>query len=223
MKELFMRKTIALLTATLFAGVLIAELEFDQKEIVYSATFLDEKTEAIFRFTNTGNETVTLLNPTSSCGCTVPKLAKKEYLPGESGEIKAIFTYGSRVGVQRKRITVRTSNPGEETYLLTMVTHIPEWVKVEPRVLRWKMAEAGGPQQIKVTVANPDKVSLQLPEEAFRFFTVEINENGPGEYVFTVTPKSISAKATEFLKFNAIVTSRGATKNRQFGVHCLIR
>jgi hypothetical protein len=221
--KIIMRKTIAILSTLLVSGVLFAGLEFDQTEIVHSAGLLDEKAEAIFRFTNTGDEAITVTDPSSSCGCTVPKLEKKEYLPGETGEIRAVFTFGSRVGVQRKRITLRTTSPTAETYSLTMVTHIPEWVKVEPRVLRWKITEPSTAQEIRVTVGNQDKVSLELSDAAFRHFDVEIEEETSGEYIFTVTPKSLAERVTEFLQFSATVTDRGSSRSRQFGVHCLIR
>jgi hypothetical protein len=207
-----------LLAASAFAG-----LVFEQTEIVHSAGLTEEKTEAVFRFTNTGSEAVTVIDPVSSCGCTVPKLEKKVYQPGESGEIKAVFTYGSRVGVQRKRITLKTIQPSAETHLLTMVTHIPEWVEIEPRVLRWKIGEPASARQIRVKAALPEKVELELPEAAFRYFRLEVEEVAPGSYVLTVTPNTLDVKATEFLRFNAKVTDQGISRNRTFGVHCLIR
>ena len=166
-----MRNMILMLFSVLFANLAGAVLEFDQTEIVHKADLLEEKAEATFRFTNTGAEPVVIMDPVSSCGCTVPKLEKKEYLPGESGEIRAVFTFGSRVGVQRKRITVRTQSPTEETYLLNMVTHIPSWIEIEPRVLRWKSTEANHSRQVMVTVSNPNKVKLELPVEEFKHFT----------------------------------------------------
>jgi len=218
-----MKNTVIILLVGLFANMAVAALEFDQTEIVHKAGLMEEKTEAIFRFTNTGDEAVVVSDPSSSCGCTVPKLAKKEYLPGETGEIHAVFTFGSRVGVQRKRITLRTESPTVETYLLTMVTHIPSWVEIEPRVLRWKMSDPNAPRQVQVTISNPEKVQLELPANEFKQFTVEVNESAPGQYIFTVVPKSLSERATEFLRFTAKISDRGTTKTRQFGVHCLIR
>jgi hypothetical protein len=218
-----MRYTIFMLFSTLFANLACAVLEFDKTENVHHAALLEEKSEAIFRFTNTGTEPVVLMDPVSSCGCTVPKLEKKEYLPGKSGEIRSVFTFGSRVGVQRKRITVKTRSPTEETYLLNMVTHIPGWIEIEPRVLRWKNAEGYHPRQVMVTISNPNKVKLELPVEEFKNFTVEIEGSEAGQYVFTIVPKPLTERATEFIKFTAKVSDKGTTKSRQFGVHCLIR
>src|SRR5210317_867865 len=58
-----------------------ASLVFEQTEIIQHAELDDAKAEAVYRFTNTGDAPVTLKDPKSSCGCTVPKLEKHEYQP----------------------------------------------------------------------------------------------------------------------------------------------
>ena len=218
-----MKKTVALaslLLAPLFAS---AALEFDQTEIVKNPSLMDQKAEAVFRFTNTGEEAVTVMDPTSSCGCTVPKLEKKEYQPGESGEIRAVFTFGSRVGVQKKRITLRTTSPTVETYMLTMTTNIPEWVTIEPRVLRWKVDEPLSTREIRLTVPEGKEVELTLPAEESRYFASELIKETAGNYLLKITPKSLGAKATEFLRLTAKISDGGVSQSRSFGVHCLVR
>ncbi|MEX0330184.1 MAG: DUF1573 domain-containing protein [Puniceicoccaceae bacterium] len=216
---------LALVITSLILGTFVAQaaLEFEQTEIVNNPSLMDQKAEAVFRFTNTGEEAVTLINPTSSCGCTVPKLEKLVYQPGESGDIKAVFTFGSRVGKQTKRITVRTTSPSVETYVLTMTTHIPEWLKIEPRVLRWTMDEPVSTREISVTIPEGRMVEVSLPERATKMFDAELSEESAGSYRLKITPKNLATKATEFLRLSAKISDGNVSQTRSFGVHCLVR
>ncbi|MEX0326409.1 MAG: DUF1573 domain-containing protein [Puniceicoccaceae bacterium] len=218
-----MKRTLVI--TSLFLGSLLtqAALEFDQTEIINNPSMMDQKAEAVFRFTNTGEEAVTVMNPTSSCGCTVPKLEKLEYQPGESGEIRAIFTFGSRVGTQKKRITLRTTSPTVETHVLTMTTYIPEWVKIEPRVLRWKIDEPVSTRDIQLTIPEGKQVELALTQQESRYFETELKEQAGGRYILKITPKSLATKATEFLRLTAMISEGGVSQSRTFGVHCLVR
>lgn len=218
-----MKKRMLIFAMALLPLAAVAGLEFETMEIVRNPSLMDQKAEAVFRFTNTGEETVTVMDPTSSCGCTVPKLEKKEYQPGESGEIRAVFTFGSRVGTQKKRITLRTTSPAVETYTLTMTTHIPEWVKIEPRVLRWKLDEPVSTREITLSIPEGREINVELPTQESRYFDTELSEVSSGQYLLRITPKSLAEKATEFLRLTAKVSDSGVSQTRSFGVHCLVR
>ena len=45
-----------------------------------------------FRFTNTGRATLKITNISKTCGCTVARLEKNEYAPGETGSVQVSFT-----------------------------------------------------------------------------------------------------------------------------------
>ena len=218
-----MKKYLIIMAVALLPLIAGAGLEFETTEIVKNPELMDQKAEAVFRFTNTSEETVGVMDPQSPCGCTVPNLGKNGYEPGESGEIRAIFTFGSRVGIQTKRITLRTTEPTVETYTLTMTTHIPEWVKIEPRVLRWTIDESVSTQEIRVTIPEGRDVDVEMPEQEPRYFDSELNEDGDGVYVLKITPKSLAEKATEFLRLTAKISDGSTTQSRSFGVHCLVR
>lgn len=205
------------------ASTASAKLVFEQDKIQHDAGLLEERTEAVFKFTNEGDQPVTVTGLKSTCGCTVPQLTKKDYLPGESGEIKAIFTYGARVGTQQKRITVQTDEPSDNRYTLSLITRIPEWISIEPRILRWKSGEEPKPQEIRVKVMNPSTVEVETPEGDLQHFEMEKKEAVNGELIYTIVPKSVMERSTEFLKFTARVTDGDNTRSRLFGVHCLVR
>jgi hypothetical protein len=215
------RHVLAALLLGLCAGMQ-AQLQFDSLQNEHEAGFTEEKRVAVFTFKNTGSEPVRILKVSSSCGCTVPKMDKKVYQPGESGRIEAVFTYGGRMGIQRKRITVKTSGGGDQTHLLTMVTDIPAWVEVSPRLLRWKTTESSKTQALAVHVAQPERIEIEIPESS-EHFNISWKESSPGKYAILLEPKALSGRVTEFLTIRASVREGEKTRTREFGAHCLIR
>lgn len=66
-----------------------------------------------FKFTNTGNEPLTISNAKGSCGCTVPEWPREPIAPGESNVIKVKYDT-KRVGPFGKSVTLQsnaTNNP----------------------------------------------------------------------------------------------------------------
>ncbi len=72
-----------------------------------------EKVEYSYRFKNTGNKPLVVVQAAASCGCTVPQKPEKPILPGQVGFIKIVFDSKGRVGEAHKTITV-TSNANPE-------------------------------------------------------------------------------------------------------------
>ena len=68
-----------------------------------------DKVEHIFKFTNTGNGSLMVINAQPSCGCTVPEWTKNPLKKGESGEIKIIFNSAGKSGQQQKTVNLTTN------------------------------------------------------------------------------------------------------------------
>ena len=77
-----------------------------------------EKVEYSYRFKNTGNKPLVIIDATASCGCTVPQKPEKPILPGETGFIKIVFDSKGRVGAAHKTITVTSNAKPEFTPLI---------------------------------------------------------------------------------------------------------
>lgn len=75
-------------------------LTWENIEVRQEAAVHDESALGVFKFQNTGDSEVEILEIKSSCGCTTTELAQKKYKPGETGEIVALFEFGDRQGVQ---------------------------------------------------------------------------------------------------------------------------
>lgn len=73
-----------------------------------------EKVEYSFKFTNTGDKDLIILNATSSCGCTVPEWPKEPVKPGASGYMKVIFDSHGKDGYTEKAIQIQANtNPSD--------------------------------------------------------------------------------------------------------------
>lgn len=72
-----------------------------------------EKKEVAFRFKNTGDKPLVIMQVNGTCGCTVAEQPEGAILPGEEGVIKAIFNSNNMGGgVARKSVTVlANTNP----------------------------------------------------------------------------------------------------------------
>jgi hypothetical protein len=160
----------------------LAQLTFETEDLFMEAGLGDTGITGVFSFTNTGDSTVTVTQVRSSCGCTVPELEKLTYAPGESGEIKAVFSFGSRQGDQRKTVTVETDHPSQARVLLALRTSIPSWGEVSRRNLRWDLLEEGSyePQEFMIKPKDPERIGVRAVNMLHSgVFEVEQVEEGP--------------------------------------------
>lgn len=115
-------------------------------------------TNAVFRFSNTGKEPVTLSQVKVTCGCLAPKLAKRTYAPGESGELEIKFDLRNRTGKQRKAAMVAASD-GSETKL-HVEADIPAGYVLEKKMIRWSTGDTA--QTKTVPLVNPGAAPIKL-------------------------------------------------------------
>jgi len=87
------------------------------EESVYDFGTIDkgENVEHLFKFKNTGDAPLTIVNAKSSCGCTVPEYTREAIAPGSEGELLVKFD-GSGQNQVNKTITLTTNTEkGTET------------------------------------------------------------------------------------------------------------
>ncbi|CAM3481977.1 DUF1573 domain-containing protein [Aequorivita lipolytica] len=87
------------------------------EESVFDFGTIDQGTnvEHVFKFKNTGEGPLMIVNAKSSCGCTVPEYTKEPIAPGESGEMLVKFN-GSGQNQVSKTVTITTNTKaGTET------------------------------------------------------------------------------------------------------------
>ncbi len=80
-------------------------MKFDETEFDFGTIEQGTKVEHIFKFTNTGDAPLVIVNAKSSCGCTVPEYPKTPVAPGETAELLVKFN-GSGKNQVNKTVTV---------------------------------------------------------------------------------------------------------------------
>ncbi len=168
-------------------------LQFQNQVIEHVADVSETDFKGVFEFTNTSKETIEILEVRPTCGCTIAKLDKKIYKPGESGVIKTTFTYGSREGKQTKIIVVSTDAKANNRIKLTMKIDIPKIFKMTPSVLIWK-TETESINETKTVLlesltSDPIIIESIKPNNDNFSYTYEEIEAGKS-YKITVTPRS---------------------------------
>lgn len=82
-----------------------ATMEFSEKEFDFGEIQNGTPVEHLFKFKNTGDAPLVIVNAKASCGCTVPEYSKTPVAPGEEGELLVKFN-GRGKGVVSKSVTI---------------------------------------------------------------------------------------------------------------------
>ena len=137
-----------------------ASLEWETEEFVHAATPDQFQVVAVFPFRNAGDDSVTITDVKTSCGCSTPSLDKKAYQPGETGELEVLFKFGKRTGQQVKTVTVKTDDPRAPSWKLTLKVKIPQPVQIQPKFLYWGPKEEKKPKSITVAFEHDSPVNI---------------------------------------------------------------
>lgn len=203
-------------------------LEFEEKDVQLEASLLDEGVEAVFRFVNSGEAPVRIERIRSSCGCTVPKLEKRLYQPGEAGEIRARFTFGGRSGEQRKVVRVYTDEKGVPPIRLSLGTHIPKWAEREPPLLLWRAGEERKPKMARIHLHPSGNVRVGVFEGySTEPFAVERVVKEGTVVTYAITPPSVEEKerATRPILLELVLHDEAgkAVGSKRIRINCLAR
>ena len=123
-----------------------------------------QEATARFAFTNTARGPVTITAVDPSCGCLKPRLDKRTFAPGESGEFFArIQTATERPGPKEYSIAVRYTDPEpRETKLIFQVMLPERKVLVEPRGLIFYQFGTTPPAAREIAVTDYRGRSLEI-------------------------------------------------------------
>jgi len=90
-------------------------LTFEESSFDFGTIDQGTNVEHVFKFKNTGEAPLMIVNAKSSCGCTVPEYTKEPVAPGDSGELLVKFN-GSGQNQVSKTVTITTNTKaGTET------------------------------------------------------------------------------------------------------------
>jgi Protein of unknown function (DUF1573) len=181
-------------TGAILAGMILAATFAARGELLWESSVQeferapsDGSVEAHYGFKNIGPTPVTILRISSSCGCTVAETAKKNYLPGESGQITARFSFGNRKGLQRKVIAVGLSDGTEKQLALNV--SILEPLTVRPNLLLWRVGENVAPKTVQLTAAKGVPLKIRSVSSSSPRVTAELHSKTDAfDYTVTVAP-----------------------------------
>ena len=89
-----------------------AEITFDRVFHDFGMVSEGEIVKTIFKFTNTSENDLYIVDAMGSCGCTVPKYPKNVPIkPGGTGEIEVNFDTNGRPDLQQKRVKAAANTP----------------------------------------------------------------------------------------------------------------
>ena len=89
-----------------------ADITFDRVFHDFGMVKEGEIVKTIFKFTNTSENDLHIVDAMGSCGCTVPKYPKNVPIkPGGAGEIEVNFDTNGRPDLQQKMVKVSANTP----------------------------------------------------------------------------------------------------------------
>lgn len=93
-------------------------ITFEEEQFDFGTIDQGTNVEHVFKFKNTGDAPLMIVNAKSSCGCTVPEYPKEAIAPGGEGQLLVKFN-GSGQNQVSKTVTI-TTNTKAGTEILTI-------------------------------------------------------------------------------------------------------
>ncbi len=90
-------------------------ISFNETEFDFGTIDQGTNVEHVFKFTNTGEAPLVIVNAKSSCGCTVPSFPKEPVAPGESAEMLVKFNGSGKNQVSKTVTITANTQAGKET------------------------------------------------------------------------------------------------------------
>lgn len=180
-------------------------LRWERKTIEASPAPGEKTVRAEFGFVNTSQAPVVIDSVKSSCGCTTAAPEKKVYQPGERGQITAVFTPGSRQGLQVKAIRV-TVKGEREPVTLTLAARIGPALQIDPPLVYWRTGDAPRPKVLRVTVPSDSGLRVTGVKSSDPQMEAALEPDKGGVRV-VVTPKTTARPATAVVTIQAVARS----------------
>ena len=171
-KEFKMKRIIIFAMAAMLALTLSTTLSADSKisfestELSFGEIDSGKVVDVTFKFKNTGDTPLIIKNVSASCGCTATKLTKKEYGPGESGELPVKFYSRGYNGKVIKSVTVSTNDKTAAYTRLKIAgqVNLKDFATLELNndKVNFKEVVMGKSYNEKVTLKNTGTIDLRI-------------------------------------------------------------
>ncbi len=147
-----------------------------------------------FGFSNQGQGVLEITKVQSTCGCTVPELKKKTYLPGENGTIDVTFRAGMHGGATSKDLYVLSNDPLNPKAKLAIDANVVQKITYEPKRFKLKPNEENaGMGQIKIASVDGKVFAISRVDIKPECMTVDYDPVAEANQ-FVITPQVLSDK-----------------------------
>jgi hypothetical protein len=119
------------------------DIQFAEMEHDFGVIDQNTTNPKVFTFTNTGSEPLIISNAKGSCGCTVPDYPRQPIAPGETGDIKVVYSPGNQANQQTKSITI-TANTEPATTVLRIKANVTPGEDTEAAATGTAPVQVGG-------------------------------------------------------------------------------
>ncbi len=160
---------------------------FEAPAFNFGKIYKGQKVEHIFKFENRGNSDLKINKVRTSCGCTAAILTNEIILPGKIGEIKTTYNPGSSIGKASKSITVKSNDPKNLSYKLTISGEVTEVVSVNPRRINFGSVYIGSKMEKTVTVTSDTSFNIKKITPSKPFLNTSIKEKKENGYTINVS------------------------------------
>ena len=181
------------------------------KEKVFDFGKVDEgkKVTLSFMVKNRGDELLKIKKVGSTCDCIATLGIKREFKPGESGEIKAVFNSQNYMGWVRKTIYVQSNDRDEPTVALQITGKVLVDIGVNPRRVDFGQVQVGEPHQKKINLIpmKLKRIKVERVESSAPYLTTHQEEkiiegNSGVEITTLLSPEAPQGKLSESLKIH---------------------
>jgi hypothetical protein len=166
----------------------------------------DSYNKCVFKFKNTGNSLLKIKRVQSTCSCSVPKLKKKEYAPGETGEVEVTYHAGKVARPATRRLYVHSNDKKKPKIQLTIKASVVDKVDYEPKMLNLSLKEenAGCPN---ITIKSLDRVPFVIMQfKATDGCITAVHDSSVKASEFVLEPKVNMEKLKSTLKGRVEIT-----------------
>ncbi len=159
-----------------------ARINFDAVEHDFGKVAPDSYMDCNFIFTNAGSDVLKIDRVHGTCKCTVPDLQKKEYAPGESGQIDVKFHAPKYQGSTTQHLTVFSNDSNNPRVQLAIKAYVELKVTVTPDQMALSLvAPDGGASPITLESTDGKKFAVTKVESTGDIALIEFDPNNVSE------------------------------------------
>ena len=159
-----------------------AKIKFDAVSHDFGKVAPGSANNCKFGFSNVGTGTLKIDRLQGTCKCTVPDLKKKEYAPGESGEITVQFHAPKYQGPTSQHVMVFSNDANTSRAELEIKAYVESQVQVTPDQMSLSLlAPNAGASEITIKSIDKEKFAITKVESPGNVVSIDFDPNNSSD------------------------------------------